>query len=70
MLPEHTSRKAQYLSLNKDSGIVNLPPFVSTTPETINTRAPCVVGFTESPELPHTASSSLLFSGVLSDFEP
>ena len=70
MLPEHTSRKAQYLSLNKDSGIVNLPPFVSTTPATINTRAPCVVGFTESPELPHTASSSSLFSGVLSDFEP
>ena len=67
MLPEHTSRKAQYLSLNKDSGTVNLPP---TTPETINTRAPCVVGFTESPELPHTASLSLLFSGVLSDFEP
>ena len=73
MLPEHTSRKAQHLSLHKDSGTVNFPPPVSsssTAPATINTRAPCVVGFTESPELPHTASSSSLFSGVLSDFEP
>ena len=74
MLPEHTSRKAQHLSLHKDSGTVNFPPPVSsssTAPATINTRAPrVVVDLTESPELPHTALSSASFSCVSSDFEP